>query len=158
MPGLVRFGWFRSEHSTPQVSVQIAAICLSLAPVAVLELHAGRVATGVAAPFLLRQAALHLAGAERDEIALADFDVLILGAVASSSLPMPSPSLSQFDAAVPRDSSNTPRPTHLASGVLDAAHGEAARVDELRIVAVYGPCPRIRCAERIPVRAPWTQD
>src|SRR6185312_5638898 len=53
---------------------------LFLAPVAVLELDARRVAARIAAPFAFGQAALHLAGADDDEIAAADGDVLLLGA------------------------------------------------------------------------------
>src|SRR5690606_2379949 len=49
---------------------------LLVAPVAVLELDARRVAAGIAAPVLLGVAALHLAGADDDEVALADLDVL----------------------------------------------------------------------------------
>src|SRR5262249_60885421 len=53
---------------------------LVLAPIAILELDAGRVATRVAAPFLLLETALQLSGADDDEIAPADLDVLLLGA------------------------------------------------------------------------------
>src|SRR5580658_10469120 len=52
-----------------------------LAPVAVLEFHARRIAAGIAAPLLLGHAPFHLSGADQHEIAAADRDVLVLGAL-----------------------------------------------------------------------------
>src|SRR4051794_4867130 len=80
MPRLVRFGRLVRPHlDAPGVGADRGDLFL-LAPVAVLEFHAGRIAAGVAAPFLFRKTALHLPGAHDDEIALADLDVLGAGA------------------------------------------------------------------------------
>src|SRR2546423_7748521 len=80
VPGLVRFrGLVRPHLDAPGIRTDGGDLFV-LAPIAILELNAGRVAAGVAAPFLLRQAALHLSGANNDEVAAADLDLLLLGA------------------------------------------------------------------------------
>ena len=53
---------------------------LVLAPIAVFESDAGSIAASVGAPLAFRQAALHLPGAQDDEIAAPDLDVGLLGA------------------------------------------------------------------------------
>src|ERR1700730_770353 len=79
-PGLVCFrGFVRSYLDPPGIRADGRNL-LGLAPVAVLKLHARRVAAGVAAPLLLREAPLHLAGADDHEVAAPDLDILILGA------------------------------------------------------------------------------
>src|SRR5262245_8070206 len=81
VPGLVRLGGLvRPDFDAPGVGADRRDL-LVLAPVAVLELDARRIAAGVAAPLLLLQAALHLAGADDDEVAAPDRDVLVLGAL-----------------------------------------------------------------------------
>src|SRR4029078_6838874 len=73
VPRLVRLGGLVGPHlAAPGVGADRGALLL-LTPVAVLELPAGRVAAGIAAPLFLRHAALHLAGAHDDEVALAAF-------------------------------------------------------------------------------------
>src|SRR5215813_2754272 len=80
VPGLVRFcGLVRPHLDAPGIRADGGNLFV-LAPVAILELDAGRVAAGVAAPFLLVEAALHLAGANDDEVAAADLDLLLFGA------------------------------------------------------------------------------
>src|SRR5690606_13785142 len=93
---------------------------LVLAPVAILEFHAGRVAAGIAAPFAFRQAAFHLAGADDDEIALADFDILILGALVEFVVGNAFAVLEPVDPAMARDVEQHAAADHLALGMLDA--------------------------------------
>src|SRR5205823_1889739 len=79
VPGLIRLGGLVRPHlDAPGVGADGGDL-LVLAPVAVLELHARRVAAGIAAPLLLLQAAFHLPGADEDEVAASDRDVLVLG-------------------------------------------------------------------------------
>src|SRR5262249_31655569 len=81
VPRLVRFpGLVRPHLDGPGVGADGGDL-LVLAPVAVLELDARRVAARIAAPVLLLVAALHLAGAHQHEIALADLDVGVLRAL-----------------------------------------------------------------------------
>src|SRR5579864_7690870 len=80
VPRLIGFGGLVRPHFDAPSTGADRRDLLLLAPVAVLELDARRVAAGVTAPFTFRQAALHLAGADDDEIAAADRDVLLLGA------------------------------------------------------------------------------
>src|SRR5215467_12358047 len=76
VPRLVGFlGLVRPHLDAPGVGADRGDL-LVLAPVAVLELDARRVAAGIAAPLALLHAAFHLAGAEDHEVALADLDVL----------------------------------------------------------------------------------
>ena len=49
-------------------------------------------------------------------------------------------------------SSSTPRPIILLLGMLDAEHGQAARVDQLGVVAIIGLVLVEHMAERIPMR------
>src|ERR1051325_6616807 len=64
VPRLVRLGGLVRPHlHAPGVGADRRNL-LVLAPVAVLELDARRVAAGIAAPLLLLQAALHLPGAD----------------------------------------------------------------------------------------------
>src|SRR6185312_3546374 len=80
VPRLVRLGGFVRPHlDAPGVGADRGDLLL-LAPVAVLDLDAGRIAAGVTAPLLLGHAALHLPGADQHEVALADFYVLRAGA------------------------------------------------------------------------------
>src|ERR1051325_11570074 len=80
VPRLVRLGGLVRPHlDAPGVGADRGDL-LVLAPVAVLELHPGRVAAGVAAPLLLLLAALRLPGADQHEVALADLDIGVLGA------------------------------------------------------------------------------
>src|SRR5712692_5310188 len=75
VPGLVRLGGLVRPHlDTPGVGADRRDL-LALAPIAVLELDAQRVAAGIAAPFLLRETPLHLPNANDDEIAAPDLDV-----------------------------------------------------------------------------------
>src|ERR1700731_444616 len=79
VPRLVGFrGFVRPHLDAPGVGADRRDF-LFLAPVAVLELDARRVSAGIAAPLLLNYATLHLPGADDDEIAAADGDVLVLG-------------------------------------------------------------------------------
>src|SRR5215471_13352320 len=81
VPGLVRLdGLVRPHLDAPGVGADRRDL-LGLAPIAILELDARRVAAGIAAPLLLLQAALHLPGADDDEVAAPDLDVLVLGAL-----------------------------------------------------------------------------
>src|ERR1700760_1582280 len=76
VPRLVRLGGLVRPHlDAPGVGADRGDL-LVVAPVAVLELDAGRVAARIAAPGALLHAALHLAGADDDEIAAPDLDVL----------------------------------------------------------------------------------
>src|SRR3569623_798950 len=80
VPGLVGVARFVRPHlDAPGVGADRGDL-LVLAPVAVLELDARRVAAGIAAPVVLGVAAFHLPGAQDDEVAFPDFDVLRLGA------------------------------------------------------------------------------
>src|SRR5580704_13456135 len=80
VPRLVGFrGFIRPHLDAPGIGADRRDFFF-LAPVAVLELDARRVAAGITAPLLLADTALHLPGADQHEIAAADRDVLILGA------------------------------------------------------------------------------
>src|SRR2546430_11894119 len=95
VPGLVRFrGPVRPHLDAPGIRADGGDLFV-LAPVAILEPDAGRVAAGVAAPFLLLEAALHLSGANDDEVAAAPLGLLLLCAwvelVLGKSLSLPPP-------------------------------------------------------------------
>src|SRR5580700_127561 len=80
VPRLVGFaGLVRSHLDAPGVGADRGDFLL-LTPIAVLEFDARRVTAGIAAPLLFADAALHLPGADDDEVAAADGDVLVLGA------------------------------------------------------------------------------
>src|SRR5664279_1302816 len=68
VPGLVGFlGLVRPHLDAPGVGADSGDL-LVLAPIAILELDAGRVAAGIAAPVVLGVASLHMAGAHGDGI------------------------------------------------------------------------------------------
>src|SRR6516164_474997 len=123
-----------------------------LAPVAVFEFHAGRVAAGIAAPVLFGETTLHLAGADDDEIAAADRDILILGAfvefIIGNALAVGHP----FDAAVARDVDEHAAPDHFVFGMLDAKNVQTLGVDQLGVVTVIGLVLIKDMPERIPMR------
>src|SRR5215475_15036025 len=59
VPGLVRFGGFVRPHlDAPSIGADRGHL-LVLAPVAVLELHAGRIAASIPTPLAFLEAALH---------------------------------------------------------------------------------------------------
>src|SRR5271170_6147500 len=58
-------GLVRPHFDTPGIGADRRDF-LILAPIAILELHARRVTTGITAPFLLGEAALHLSSADDD--------------------------------------------------------------------------------------------
>ena len=70
----------------------------------------------------------------------------------SSSLEMPSPSFSQSTPRMARDVEQHAAADHLVARVLDAEHAEAARVDQLGVVAVIGLVLVEDVAERVPMR------
>src|SRR5262249_33455782 len=72
VPRLVGFGGLVPPHLHPPGIGASRGDLLCVAPVAILELHAGRIAARVAAPLLLLEAALHLAGADDDEVGAPD--------------------------------------------------------------------------------------
>src|SRR5262252_3971251 len=125
-----------------------------LAPIAILELDAGRVAAGVPAPFLLCEAALHLAGANEDEVAAADLDLLLLGALVELVVGNGFTVLEPVDAAETRDVEQHAAPHHLVLGMLDAQHVQPFGVDELGVIAVVGLVLVEDVPERIPVSCP----
>src|SRR5262249_11839097 len=125
-----------------------------LAPITILELDAGRVAAGVTAPFLLVEAALHLSGANDDEVAAADLDPLLLGALVALVGGNAFAVLEPLDAAETRDVEQHASPYHLVLGMLDAQHVQPFGIDELGVVAVVGLVLVEDMPERIPVRRP----
>src|SRR2546422_8564667 len=120
MPGLVRLGGFVRPHlDAPGVGADRRDL-LVLAPIAVLELDARRVAAGVAAPFLLVKAALHLAGAHYHKVAAPDLDVLLLGALVELVVGYAFAVVQPVDAAMAGDVEEHAAPDHPALGMLDA--------------------------------------
>src|SRR5205807_7596014 len=123
-----------------------------LAPIAIFELHSGCIAAGIAAPVFFGETALHLAGANDDEIAAADRDILVLGAfiefVVGNALAVGHP----LDAAIARNVEQHAAPDHFALGMLDAEHVEALGIDQLGVVAVIGFVLVEDVAERVPMR------
>src|SRR5580704_10331195 len=151
VPRLVRLGGFVRPHlDAPGVGADRRDLLL-VAPVAVLELHAGRVAARIAAPCLLLAAALHLAGADDDEIGASDRHPLRLGAgielVVADALAV----LEPVDATKARDVEQHAAPVHLVARVLDAEHVQALGIDQLGVVAVIGLVLVEDVAERVPV-------
>src|SRR5499427_857377 len=154
VPGLVRFrGLVRPHLDAPGIRADGGDLFV-LAPVAILEPDAGRVAAGVAAPFLLLEAALHLSGANDDEVAAADLDLLLLGAPVELVVGNAFAVLEPVDAAETRDVEQHAAPHHLVLGMLDAQHVQPFGVDELGVVAVVGLVLVEDVPERIPVRSP----
>src|SRR5215831_12993714 len=154
VPGLVRFrGLVRPHLDAPGIRADGGELFL-LAPVAVLELDAGRVAAGVAAPFFLAEAALHLAGANDDEVAAADLDLLLLGASVELVVGNAFAVLEPVDAAETRDVEQHAAPHHLVLGMLDTQHVKPLGVDELGVIAVVGLVLVEDVPERIPVSGP----
>ena len=155
-PPSARAGWlprFRSAApDAPGVGADRGDL-LFLAPVAVLEFRAARVAAGIAAPFLLGQAAFDLAGAHDDEIAFADFDIGVFSAFIEFVVGNALAILHPLNAAMARDVEQHAAPDHLVPRMLDAEHREAARVDQLGVVAVIGLVLVEDVAERVPMRS-----
>src|SRR5467141_873864 len=125
VPRLVRLGGLVRPHlDAPGVGADRRDL-LVLAPVAVLEPDAGRVAARIAAPHALLEAALHLPGAQDDEIAAPDVDVLRLRAFVDLVVGNAFAVLEPVDAAEARDVEQHAAPDHLALGMLGAADVEA---------------------------------
>src|SRR5579864_5801066 len=151
VPRLVGFrGLVRPHLDAPGVGADRRDLLL-LAPVAILEFHARRVAAGIAAPLLLGHAAFHLPGADEHEIAAADGDVLVLGAfvelVVGNAFAVGHP----LDAAEARDVEQHAAADHLVLGMLDAEHVETLGIDQPGVVAVIALVLVEDVAERIPV-------
>src|SRR6516162_1494006 len=154
VPGLVCLhGLVRPHLDAPGIRADGGNLFV-LAPVAVLELDAGRVAAGVPAPFLLLEATLHLAGANDDEVAAADLDLLLLGALVELVVRNGFTVLEPVDAAQTRDVEQHAAPHHLVLGMLDAQHAQSLGVDELGVIAVVGLVLVEDVPERIPVSGP----
>src|SRR5215471_15554611 len=154
VPGLVRFrGLVRPHLDTPGIRADGGDLFV-LAPIAILEPDAGRVAAGVAAPFFLLETALHLAGANDDKVAATDLDLLLLGALVELVVGNGFAVLEPVDAAQTCDVEQHAAPHHLVLGMLDAQHVQPFGVDELGIIAVVGLVFVEDVSERIPVRGP----
>src|SRR5215831_1439597 len=152
MPGLVGiFGLVRADLDAPGIGADRGDLFV-LAPIAIFELHAGRIAAGIGAPTLFGETALHLTGADDDEIATADRYVLVLGAfvefVVGNTLAVGQP----FDATIARDVEQHAAADHPVLGVLDAEHVEALGIDKLGVVTVVTLFFVEDMAERIPMR------
>src|SRR5262249_6836526 len=139
VPGLVGvLGFVRADFAAPSVRDQRRDFLL-VAPVAVLELHARGVAACVSTPFLLGEAALHLSGADDDEIRLAYFDTLRLRASVELVVADAFAVLQPRHAAKARDVEQHAAAVHLVLRMLDAEYTKPfARVDLARVVAVVG--------------------
>ena len=148
---LASLGLVRPHLDAPGVGADRGDLLL-LAPVAVLELDARRVAAGIAAPLLLGEAALHLPGADDDEIAAADrrrsapWRICRVRRWKCSRRPR-----SHFDAAEAGDVEQHAAADHLVLGMLDAEHVEALGIDQLGVVAVIGLVLVEDVAERVPM-------
>src|SRR5215469_5103172 len=152
MPRLVGFlGFVGPNLDTPGIRADRGDLLL-LAPIAIFKFHTRCVATRIAAPVLFSAAALHLAGADNDEIAAADRDILVLGAfvefVVGNALAIGHP----LDAAITRDVEQHAAPNHFALGMLDAENVKPLGIDQLGVVAVIGLVLIKNVAERIPMR------
>src|SRR5215475_6223283 len=151
VPGLVGLpGLVRPDLHAPGIGADRRDLFL-LAPVAVLELDAGGVAARIAAPVLLHEAALHLAGADDDEVAATDLDVLALGALVEFVVGDALPVLQPVDAALARDIEQHTAPHHLVLGMLDAEDVQPVGVDEPGVVAVVSLLFVEDVAERVPM-------
>src|SRR5262249_45431419 len=113
---------------------------------------AWRVAAGVATPFLLFEAAFHLPGADDDEIAASDRDVLVLGTLVEFIVGNALAVLQPVDAAKAGDVQQHAAAHHLVLGMLDAEDVQALGVDQLGIVAVVGLVLVEDVPERVPMR------
>src|SRR5215472_10329674 len=154
VPGLVRFRRLVRPHlDAPGIRADGGDLFV-LAPIAILEPDAGRVAAGVAAPFLLLETALHLAGANDDEVAAADLDLLLLGALVELVVGNGFAVLEPVDAAQTRDVEQHAASHHLVLGMLDAQHVQPFGVDELGVIAVVGLIFVEDVPERIPMSRP----
>src|SRR5689334_21823124 len=152
VPGLVGlFGLVRTHLDAPGVGADRRDL-LFLAPVAVLEFDARRVAAGVATPVLLSVAAFHLSGADEDKIAAADGHILLLGTLIKLIVRNALAVLHPLHAAEARDIEQHAAADHLVLGMLDAEHRKAARVDQLGVIAVVSFVLIEDMAQRVPVR------
>ena len=155
MPRLVRLAgaaaFVRTHLDAPGVGADRRDL-LVLAPVAILELDARRIAAGIAAPFAFGVAAFHLAGAHDDEIALADLDILLLGALVEFVVGNAFAVLQPVDAAEARNVQKHAAADHLVARVLDAENAETLGVDQVRVMAVIGFVLVEDVAERVPMR------
>src|SRR5215813_9166217 len=154
VPGLVCLrGFVRPHLDAPGIRADGGDLFV-LAPIAILELDPGRVAAGVTAPFLLLEAALHLSGADDDEVAAADLDLLLLGALVELVVGNGFAVLEPVDAAETRDVEQHAAPHHLVLGMLDAQHVQPFGIDQLGVIAVIGLVLVEDVPERIPVSRP----
>src|SRR5262245_42655715 len=136
MPGLVRFGGLvRPYFDAPGIRANRRDLFV-LAPVAVLELDAGRVAAGIATPFLFLETALELSGANDDAVAAPDLDLLLLGDTVEFVIGNAFAVVEPVHAAETCDVEQDATSHHLALGMLDAQHVKPFGVDELSVVAV----------------------
>src|SRR5260370_36544051 len=120
VPGLVDLGGFVGPHlDAPGIGADRRDL-LFLAPVAILELDARRVAARIAAPFARLQAALHLPGAKNHEVAAADFHVLRLRGLVELVVGYAVAVLEIIDAFLARDVEQHAAPDHPGARVLDA--------------------------------------
>src|ERR1700730_968968 len=151
VPGLVGLGGIIGPHLDPPGVGADRGDLLFLAPVAVLELHAGRVAARKASPLLFLEAALHLTGAEDDEIAAANLDVLRLGALVEIVVGYSVAVLEMRDALEAGDVEQHAAPDHPALGVLDAELAQAVAIDQAGVEAVVHLVFIEDVAERVPM-------
>src|SRR5215471_9201012 len=154
VPRLVRFRGLVGPHlHAPRIGAN-GRNFLVLTPIAILELDAGRVATRVAAPFLLLETTLQLSSADDDKIAAADLDVLLLGATVELVVGNAFAVLEPVHAAEAGDVEQHAASYHLALGMLDAQHAEPLGIDELGVITVVGLVLVEDVSERIPVSRP----
>src|SRR6476660_5093738 len=152
MPGLVHLvGLVRPVLDAPRVGADRRDL-LFLAPIAILEFYARRIAAGIAAPFLLGKAALHLAGAKNDEVARLDAHALLLGGGVEFVIRNAITVLEPIDAFSARDVEQHAAADHLVARMLDAEHVDAAAIDARCAVAVIGLAFLEDVGERIPMR------
>src|SRR5207249_9962992 len=104
--------------------------------------------------FLFLQTALQLSGADDDEIAAADFDVVLLGAAIELVVGNAFAVLEPVHAAKPGDVEQYAATDHLAFGMFDAQYVQPFGVDELGVIAVVGLLLVEDVSQRIPVRRP----
>src|SRR5262249_46015195 len=97
------------------------------------------------------EAALHLSGANDDEVAAADLDLLLLGALVELVVGNGFTVLEPVDAAEARDVEQHAAPRHLVLGMLDSQHVQPFCIDQL---CVIGLVLVEDVPERIPVSRP----
>src|ERR1700691_2724002 len=120
MPRLVDFhGLVRPYLDAPSVGADRGDF-LVLAPIAILEFDPGRIAARVGAPLLLMKTALHLPGAQDDEITAPDFDILLLGAFVEFVVADRLAILEPRHAAEARNVEQHAATDHFVSSMLDA--------------------------------------